>query len=175
MDCLEAAAQGSAHSGGVGSHTDFGGWGTRKQARARRRLRTCWLAGVMHWCSFPSGKGPANGTTAGVREDRAGPDLTDCKHAAEACLAVGCAHLQQHTACSRLQQGFCVSHLSTAPAAGVTGRDSEDIATLLSSSWRKMRSLVLQKRNVQEFQFRQYLFAAQVRAGWQGCAAVGRS
>jgi hypothetical protein len=26
-----------------------------------------------------------------------------------------------------------------------------------------MRSLVLQRRNVQEFQFRQYLFAAQVR------------
>lgn len=25
LDCLEAAAQGSAHSGGVGSHTDFGG------------------------------------------------------------------------------------------------------------------------------------------------------
>jgi hypothetical protein len=24
LDCLEAAAQGSAHSGGVGSHTDFG-------------------------------------------------------------------------------------------------------------------------------------------------------
>lgn len=47
---------------------------------------------------------------------------------------------------------------------GVTGRDSEDVATLLSSSWRKMRSLVLQKRNVQEFQFRQYLFAAQASA-----------
>jgi hypothetical protein len=47
--------------------------------------------------------------------------------------------------------------------AGVSGRDSEDVATLLSSSWRKMRSLVLQRRNVQEFQFRQYLFAAQVR------------
>jgi hypothetical protein len=28
-----------------------------------------------------------------------------------------------------------------------------------------MRSLVLQKRNVQEFQFRQYLFAAQASAG----------
>lgn len=47
-------------------------------------------------------------------------------------------------------------------SSGVSGRDSEDVATLLSSSWRKMRSLVLQKRNVQEFQFRQYLFAAQV-------------
>lgn len=44
----------------------------------------------------------------------------------------------------------------------MSGRDQEDVATLLTSSWRKMRSLVLQKRNVQEFQFRQYLFAAQV-------------
>lgn len=51
--------------------------------------------------------------------------------------------------------------LCCAPA-GVSGRDQEDAATLLTSSWRKMRSLVLQKRNVQEFQFRQYLFAAQV-------------
>jgi hypothetical protein len=53
--------------------------------------------------------------------------------------------------------------LCCAVRAGVSGRDQEDVATLLTSSWRKMRSLVLQKRNVQEFQFRQYLFAAQVR------------
>jgi hypothetical protein len=37
------------------------------------------------------------------------------------------------------------------------------VASLLTSSWRSMRRLVLWKKRVQEFQFRQYLFAAQVR------------
>jgi hypothetical protein len=35
-----------------------------------------------------------------------------------------------------------------------------------------MRSLVLQKRNVQEFQFRQYLFAAQASVGAVAVNAV---
>jgi hypothetical protein len=47
--------------------------------------------------------------------------------------------------------------------AGLTGSDAEDVASLLSSSWRAMRRLVLWKKSVQEFHFRQYLFAAQVR------------
>lgn len=93
--------------------------------------------------------------------------LQTCCRSLPGSWAPTCSNTQLPATCSK---GFGVP--STASAAGVTGRDSEDIATLLSSSWRKMRSLVLQKRNVQEFQFRQYLFAAQVRAGWQGCVAV---
>ncbi|WIA35160.1 hypothetical protein OEZ86_003632 [Tetradesmus obliquus] len=46
---------------------------------------------------------------------------------------------------------------------GLTRSDSEDCASLLSSSWRGMRRLVLCKKAVQEFHFRQYLFAAQAR------------
>ncbi|KAF6250949.1 hypothetical protein COO60DRAFT_1645717 [Scenedesmus sp. NREL 46B-D3] len=46
---------------------------------------------------------------------------------------------------------------------GLTGSDAEDVASLLSSSWRAMRRLVLWKKSVQEFHFRQYLFAAQAR------------
>eukprot|EP00878_Enallax_costatus_P028549 GHUV01030842.1.p1 GENE.GHUV01030842.1~~GHUV01030842.1.p1 ORF type:complete len:447 (+),score=91.95 GHUV01030842.1:177-1517(+) len=46
---------------------------------------------------------------------------------------------------------------------GLTGSDTEDVSSLLSSSWRNMRRLVLWKKSVQEFHFRQYLFAAQAR------------
>jgi hypothetical protein len=48
--------------------------------------------------------------------------------------------------------------------AGLTGSGADDVASLLSSSWRAMRKLVLWKKSVQEFHFRQYLFAAQVGA-----------
>eukprot|EP00879_Flechtneria_rotunda_P024943 GHRR01026470.1.p1 GENE.GHRR01026470.1~~GHRR01026470.1.p1 ORF type:complete len:429 (+),score=155.71 GHRR01026470.1:52-1338(+) len=46
---------------------------------------------------------------------------------------------------------------------GLTLSDADDVASLLSSSWRAMRRLVLWKKQVQEFHFRQYLFAAQAR------------
>jgi hypothetical protein len=49
--------------------------------------------------------------------------------------------------------------------AGLTGSDAGDVASLLSSDWRAMRKLVLSKHRVQEFHFRQYLFAAQVSTG----------
>jgi hypothetical protein len=42
------------------------------------------------------------------------------------------------------------------------GADGEDTATLLSANWRTMRRLVLWKKKVPEFAFRQYLFASQV-------------
>jgi len=47
------------------------------------------------------------------------------------------------------------------PGAG----DGDDVASLLTTTWRTMRRGVLKRNGVPEFHFRQYLFAAQVRAG----------
>jgi hypothetical protein len=47
-------------------------------------------------------------------------------------------------------------------SAGLTASGTDDVASLLNSSWRAMRLRVLSKHVVPEFHFRQYLFAAQV-------------
>jgi hypothetical protein len=41
--------------------------------------------------------------------------------------------------------------------------EGDDVAVLLTTSWRTMRRAVLKRNGVPEFPFRQYLFAAQVR------------
>jgi hypothetical protein len=41
--------------------------------------------------------------------------------------------------------------------------EGDDVAALLSASWRVTRRLVLKKNGVPEFHFRQYLFASQAR------------
>ncbi len=53
------------------------------------------------------------------------------------------------------------SHYTRAIHAGAGG-DGDDVASLLTSSWRVMRRTVLKRNGVPEFAFRQYLFAAQV-------------
>ncbi|KAG2424134.1 hypothetical protein HXX76_014808 [Chlamydomonas incerta] len=72
------------------------------------------------------------------------------------------------------QQGQQPGQQGPAAGGGAAGGDDEDdrygacgegaeVATLMTASWRVTRRIVLKRSAVQEFRFRQYLFAAQSR------------
>ncbi len=125
-----------------------------------------WGLEMLDGSSNVTGEGEGEGGIMMMVVDGAGSKLSG----GPACVCAPAGSLVCDATRAATWPGDHPTHPSTHPLAcpchvGCAGAlsDGDDVAALLSASWRVTRRLVLKKNGVPEFHFRQYLFASQAR------------